>query len=176
MKQNKILLAVVSICIIIIFTFLIAWGNGRIGVSSNRIEEDARKSQKINENWKVAKDVTDEMGILMFYDTNVDKQVFSVYTTGDPLTYGYIFKSGGTLGIEKSQIQGFSYEGKGMALVSMNGKGIEAIKVKKGTEVETIQVVPNEPFAVIIPTYVEEVVGLYNSKGESIAIDNIRVN
>lgn len=167
-KKSLIIVSIVAIVVICVAIF----GNGAIGVSRNKLEKDAREGQKINENWLITKDVTDEMGALLFYDKELNKHTFSLYLNRDVFSYGYFFREGGSLSSVGSGVQGFSYQDKGMALLSMNTKNVAEIKMDNGQNVERIKIDPLEPFAIIIPSNIV-VVTLYNSNGESISIDNI---
>lgn len=96
----------------------------------------------------------------------------SIYLHRDGFYYGYVFYSGGSLATIRSGVQGFSYEGRGMALISMNVKEVAKIEVDSGDGIETITVDPLEPFAVIIPAN-SNIVSLYTSEGEEVLIDSI---
>lgn len=173
MKSNKMLLFVLSIIIILSLLYVSVWSHDIIGVAKNKIEEDARKSQKIDENWFVAKDVNDKMAGLLFYDEEISHHVFSIYLNRDNFSLGYMFQVGGSLFGDKAEIQGISYQGKGMVLLSLNGKGIKEIKIENGVEIQTIQLDPAKPFVVIIPPSDDGRVSLYDINGENIAIDTI---
>lgn len=169
MKSKK---SIIILFVVIILLLITTFVSNRCGVSKSKLEQDARKSQRISTDWLVVKDTTNEIGALLFYDKELNRHTFSIYLKRDGFYYGYFFYSGGSLGAIESGIQGFSYEGKGMALLSMNKKRIAKIEVESGKGVETITVDPFEPFAIIIPPN-SNIVSLYNSDGEEVAIDNI---
>ncbi|WP_066714503.1 hypothetical protein [Clostridium sp. Marseille-P299] len=169
-KKSYIVLLIIIILLILVTIFV----SERCGVSTSKLEQDARKSQRISADWLVAKDTTNEIGALLFYDKDLNSHTFSIYLKRDGFYYGYFFYSGGSLGAIESGIQGFSYEGKGMALFSMNEKKVAKIEVDSGEMVETITVNPFEPFSIIIPSYNNDnSISLYTSDGEEVAIDNI---
>ena len=156
----------------IVLAVIAAIGTGDVGVSQHRIEKDARQKQKIDENWLVAKDITDELGAMLFYDETSGSHVFSVYLKRGGLSWGYFFRDGGTLDSVSTGIQGFSYGEQGMALLSMNHERIEKIRMSRGQKIEMIEIDPEAPFAVVIPGDTSEV-ELLNSRGESVPIKNI---
>lgn len=172
MKTKKPIIILSILFIVVLYVTL--WSKGNIGVSKNRLEKNARESQKIDETWLVTKDVTDEMGALLFYNKGLNEHTFSVYLNRDGFSYGYFFREGGSLSSIGSGVQGFSYQDKGMALLSMNTKNVAEIKMDDGQNIEIIKIDPLEPFAIIIPHNID-VVQLYDSNGESISIDNISV-
>lgn len=175
MKSGKILISILSIIAILSLLFASAWGSGMIGVPKSKIEADARKSQQIDESWLDVKDINNKMAVLLFYDEEINDHVFSMYLNKDDFSLGYIFRAGGSLFGNKTEIQGISYQGAGMALLSLNGKGITEIKIDEGSETQTIEIDPVKPFVVIIPPSDNGAVALYNANGESIPIDNIHV-
>lgn len=170
MKSKKWLIALCSVAILLIYVTTL--GNGVVGVSQNKLEEDARKSQKINETWVISKDVTNEMAVMLFYDKELDDHTFSVYLNRNGFSYGYFFVNGGSLSSLDSGVQGFTYQDNGMALFSMNTKNIAEVKMESNQNVVSIKIDPLKPFTIIIPLSVDEV-SLYNSNGEIIPIDNI---
>ncbi|TCK92669.1 hypothetical protein EDC19_1822 [Natranaerovirga hydrolytica] len=170
MKTKKLIIALSILLVVVLYIGL--YSNGNMGVSRNRLEKDARKSQEIDATWLVTKDVTDKMGALLFYNKELNQHTFSVYLKRDGFSYGYFFGEGGSLSSSGSEVQGFSYQDKGMALISMNTKNVEEITLNDGQNIERIKINPLEPFAIIIPHNVD-VVQLYDSNGKSISIDNI---
>lgn len=115
------------------------------------------------------------MGAVLFYDSDLDNYTFSIYLNTNGFSYGYFFHEGGSLGAVDSGVQGFSYQGKGMALISMNKKNVSRIQIDNGEDIETIMIDPNKPFAIVIPSNNGSVT-LHNSNGEDVPIDNISVN
>jgi hypothetical protein len=61
-----------------------------------------------------------------------------------------------------------------MALLSMNYERIERIRISRGQKIEMIEIDPEAPFAIVIPGGTSEV-ELFNSRGESVPIDNISI-
>ena len=148
------------------------FAHGAIGVSKSNIEKDARQSQKINHDWLVTKDVTDEIAALLFYDAELEQHTFSVYLNREGVSYGCFFREGGSLGTIESAIQGFSYIDKGMALLSMNKKQVAEVKLYTGKQVETLDIDPLKPFVAIVPQGTD-MVSLLDSNGEEVAINVI---
>ena len=170
MKTKKSIIILSILLIGMLYAGL--WSNGSIGVSKNRLEKSARESQKIDETWLVTKDATGEMGALLFYNKGLNDYTFSVYVNRDGFSYGYFFRVGGSSSSIGSGVQGFSYQDKDMALISMNTKKVAEIKMDDGQNIKIIKIDPLKPFAIIIPHNVDKV-QLYDSNGKSISIDNI---
>lgn len=110
MKNNKYIFI---LSLVVILLLAVVFIRGAIGVSEDKIVQDARKNQKTNSNWLCAKDITHEVGALLFYDSDLENYTFSIYLSTNGFSYGYFFHEGGNLGSEESGIQGFSYQGKG---------------------------------------------------------------
>lgn len=76
-KRNLIGIAVVCLCFSLFFagSHFISWG-----VMKSNLESDARKSQKIDEGWKVVSQTTDKVSALLFYNENLSDCRYSIYT------------------------------------------------------------------------------------------------
>ena len=175
MKSSKVLITLLTTTVILFLLFILVCGKGMIGVHQSKLEADARKSQQIDESWLGIEDISDKMAVLLFYDEAINDHVFSIYLNKDDFSFGYKFREGGSLLGSKKEIQGISYQGVGMALLSLNGKEITEIKIDEGSKIQTIEVDFSKPFVAVIPPSDNGSVTLYNTNGESIPIDNIYV-
>ena len=172
MRRKEKSIAFIIIGIVVIFLILNA--SGVFGVPVDRLEQDARKSQKIDASWDVSKADNDEIGALLFYSKQADKFVFSIYLNRPGLSYGYFFRSGGAVGDIMDGVAEFSYDSNGTALISMNKPQIS--KIEFGNEkISTIEVDPLKPFAVTIPKNCDSF-AMYNINGEMIPVTNVFVN
>lgn len=158
----------------IVVVFLILNASGVFGVPVNRLEQDARRSQKIDASWDVSKADNDEIGALLFYNTQADNFIFSIYLNRPGLSYGYFFRSGGAVGDIMDGVVEFSYDNNGTALISMNKPQIS--KIEFGNEkISTIEVDPLKPFVVTIPKNCGSF-AMYDINGEVIPVTNVFVN
>lgn len=172
MKNKKDIIILSFILVLLLTAFFMGEA---MGVGESNIEKDARKNQKIDDTWLCTKDTTDELGVVLFYDSALDNHIFSIYINAVGFSYGYFFREGGSLGSVDSGIQGFSYQNKGMALLSMNKKRISKIEMNNGEKTETVTLDPLQPFAIVVPSNIGTVT-LYNSYDEEVPIDNISVS
>lgn len=144
--MKKILCVAVAL-IIIVFGFFFVRDN--IGVSAEKLEADARESQRINENWLVSKSVSDEIAVMVFYPESLDDHVFSVYAKSDSLSYGYFFKSGGSLYTDEG-VARFDFNNTS-AYYSVNKIGVSLIEVVYPDKTDTIEIDSGKPFAFALP-------------------------
>lgn len=168
MKKKETFSTIVGVAVILAFIYMAVLGSGIIGVSKNKIEKDARASQHIAEDDLVAKDVTEDLAALLFYDEEKQKHTFSLYVNRDGFSFGYFFVYGGSLCIYDEAIKGINKGEKGMALLSMNLKQVARIVV----DGESREVDSSKPFAVIVPARAGEI-RLFDSNGNELAIDQM---
>ena len=87
MKTKKYIM-IMSILILIFITLM---SQGNIGVSKYNMEKDARKSQKIQEDWLTAKYINDDFGAFLFYSKDLSEYTFSIYQNRSGFSFGYFF-------------------------------------------------------------------------------------
>lgn len=173
MKRKGSFNTIVFVAVVLAFLYMAVLGSGIIGVSKSNLEKEARASQQIAKNDLVAKDVTEDLAALLFYDEERKDHSFSLYVNRDGFSFGYFFCEGGSLSVIQRGIMGTAYKSesfgeKGMALLSMNEKQVARIVVDGVSR----EVDSNKPFACIVPNGANEV-HLFDSKGNEIAIDQI---
>lgn len=169
MKTEKISIFM-GILLIVLLAFLIIWQAGIFGVSRGRLEQDARESQRIDSDWEMAQGVNEELCAMLFYDDDKDEYTYSVYLTGDGISYGYFFREGGSgYSYIEEGVQGIIYEDKGIALMSLNEARVSKIVVDNNVTEETIEVDPSEPFAVVLPLNCGEIT-MYDSLGNIVTM------
>lgn len=140
-----------GIVLIILLAFLIVWQADILGVSANRLEQDARENQDIQSDWEMAQDVNDEMCAMLFYDEEKEECAYSIYLSRDGLAFGYFFRQGGSDAYMTDSVKGVVFEDKGIALLSMNEDGVCKIVADSDEAEKVISVDPREPFAVVLP-------------------------
>lgn len=157
--MKKVLCLALAV-VIIVFGFFFVRDN--IGVSAEKLEADARESQRINEDWLVSKSVSDEIAVMVFYPESLDDHVFSVYAKNDSLSYGYFFKAGGGLYMDET-VSEFCFNDT-YAYCSMNKIGISEIEVFYHERSEKIKIDSEKPFAFVLP-YGAVTARFYDSSG-----------
>jgi len=145
--KNIICGMLVLIAIITIFLL----NSDVFGVSAAQIEQDARVSQAIDNEWAVSKASNQKLCAMIFYNDAQDDYTVSIYINRIGFSFGYFFFYGGGAAGIMDGVHEFDYDIYGSALISMNKENISRIELDNGVEVTTISVDPEKPFAVVIP-------------------------
>lgn len=172
MEKKKRIIIFIAICIAALF--VIALSAGVFGVSAGNIEQDARKSQRINSSWAVSKATNDRLGAMIFYNETLDDYVYSIYVNREGFSFGYFFRHSGSGGIMDG-IHEFTYDTNGSALISMNKSKVAGITLDDGIHVTRIDIDPTKPFAAVIPVNCGYVT-LYDVNGNVVPITAIYLN
>lgn len=149
--MKKVYKYIIGIVLVLALVLLTLYNNGSIGVSETKIESDARRAHKINDNWQVSKSISYPIGVLLFYDTKSNDSTYSIYLNIKGFSYGYSFRSGGSGSKVDEGICEFNFDGYGRVLISMNKAKIERIEIDNGQEVKTITVDSEKPFTLALP-------------------------
>ncbi len=169
MKAEKITIFL-GVIIIILLAFLIISRAGIIGVSRGRLEQDARETQKVSGDWKMAQAVSEDICAMLFYDEEREQYKYSIYLTKEKMHYGYFFREGGSgypnIG---SSVQGIAFEHKGIVLMSLNKDKVSEIVTDNNGVEDRIQVDPLSPFAVILSIDCGEIT-MYDSSGQIVTL------
>lgn len=161
----KKLLCVAAVIIVGVFGFFFVRDN--IGVSTQKLEADARKLQQINEDWAVSKSCSDKIAAMLFYPESLDDHVFSVYAKDESLSFGYFFKAGGGIFTDDGVAE-FKFNNTA-AYVSMNKINISKIEVFYNDRTETIEIDSQKPFAFALPDGAIDA-NFYDSNGNRVKI------
>lgn len=157
----------VFVGIVSIITLLLYFNND-IGITKLNIEKDARNSQKISDDWQVAKDTTETMAAMLFYDESHKKHTFSIYVNRHGLTSGYFFRGGGATGVIAEGIAEFYINGYNeRAFISINKQQVSKVEINNGNYVQTIDLESTKPFAFILPVNIVSVT-IYDINGNII--------
>lgn len=159
MKAEKISMILGAVVIVFLAAAIVSKA-GIIGISRGRLEENARKTQDIDSSWRVAQDANDGLCAMLFYDADRENYKYSVYLAGENLSYGYFLRDGGIYPFVEEGVHGLIYEDRGIALLSPNEEEISRIVLSN----RTIDVNPDEPFAVVLPIDCGEI-ALYDRQG-----------
>lgn len=163
---------IIGIALVLVFALLALYSNGSIGVSQSKIESDARKSQKIDDNWQVSKFISYSIGALLFYNTESDDLTYSIYLNRKGFSFGYFFRNGGSRSDIKEGICEFSYCGYGRALLSMNKAKVKRIEIDNGQEIKTIDIDSEKPFTLVLPENCGSV-KIYDKNNNTIPITSL---
>ena len=161
------------ICILVASTVAIL--TGVFGIPSNNVEQDARKSQKIESTWKVSKSINSQLCAMIFYDDALNDYTYSIYLNRAGLSFGYFFRSGGSNNAIMDGIHEFTYDANGSALISMNKDKVAKIKLYDGKNMTTVNIDPAKPFAAVIPMNCGSVT-LYDVNGRVVPITVVEAN
>lgn len=147
---KKIHKFITMIIVLTILGIISLYTNGNIGVPKSRIESDARQSQKIDDSWEVAKSISNSLCAMVFYNEQCNDHTFSIYINRKGFSFGYIFRSGGSLSSIEESIYEFKLNGYGKALLSMNKVKAERIEIDNGQEIRKIDIDSEKPFTIIL--------------------------
>ncbi len=149
-KKNIILLT----ALILLFAG-IGFVNSNIGVSGEKIEADARKSQKVPEHYDSVGEVSENVGAYLFYPEDRTDHTFSIYLNRPGFSFGYFFRLGGSTTLESDYIARFTCpmypEINEVIYLSLNKAGAVRMEVDDGHSVKTTEI-NGEPFVFILPT------------------------
>lgn len=146
MKAEKISLCI-GLVVIVLLAFVIVWKADIVGVSAGGVEQNARVSQDIEEDWEVAQASNEDICAMLFYDKEETTCIYSVYLSKEGMSYGYFFNQGGEDAYITENVKALIFEGRGIAVMSMNVDGVSEIV----TDSQTIQVDSEKPFVVLLP-------------------------
>lgn len=162
-KAVKIIFA--ALLVILAFGIFLSFNND-IGIPKAMIENDARSSQKINDDWKVEEAISNTMAAFIFYPDNKADHTFSVYVNRSGLSFGYFFRGGGDITETEKYIAEFTVEGNNeRAFISMNEQKVERLEIDDGNSVQIIEIDNNKPFAIILPVNAGNIV-FYDVNGD----------
>ncbi len=131
------------------------------GISKVAVEDDARKSQYIDNSWKVSKSSSEDMVAMLFYPEDMGDYTYSMYVNRDN-SRGYFFRAGGSGNY--SIVKGVAVVGfediNSVAYISMNNPKITKMKL----EDKEIDINPSKPFVFVLPSSENPI--FYNKDGE----------
>lgn len=136
-------------CLLVIAAAAIVSGGISFGISGEKLEQDARKSQKVPSSWPVSIECKDNLAALLFYDEAGGDHIFSIYAVHPGISFGYFYRAGGNADAEG--VNAWDYGENGVALISMNRPRIARMEVDNGKELRTYQIDPERPFARVLP-------------------------
>lgn len=157
------------VCTALIFAVLIGgfavWNN--TGVYKNNIEQDARSSQNIDDDWIVLQNSSDEIYAMLFYPNEKDDHTFSIYINRKGFSFGYYFASGGSSWGVSGMVRKYDFEYADIDDVVYISNNQEKATSYQLTDGERIIITPlngEEPFVIIESGDWE--ISFYNDNGE----------
>ena len=148
-KIGAVVLGVILVCILCYAALVF---DNDIGVQSSGLEADLRSSQGIKEDWLLTGTASDEMAAYIAYPEDRSDHTFSFYVNRPGLSFGYFFRSGGSLSEVGKYIAEFTMEGyHERAFISMNRQNAARLEVDDGTSVQVTELDSDQPFAIILP-------------------------
>jgi hypothetical protein len=166
-RKTKMIMIGIAICVVLALVFVFL--TGVIGVSANNLEDDARKSHKIDSAWDMNGSSNDGIAAFIFFNDTHDHHTFSIYLTRAGLSFGYFFREGGSSSIILNGILMFTYGENGSAIVSMNKNRAAKIVYGDSNDATEILVDPAKPFAAVVPANCGSI-ALYSADGIEIPI------
>jgi hypothetical protein len=140
---------IAAVLLLILLVFCLLYSSNRLGLPASWIEQRARSSQKIAEDWLVSDDASDSMAALIFYPEDGDDHVFSIYVNRSGVSFGYFFCGGGSLG---DALMEYTVEGiSDRAFLSQNKQHVARLEIDDGSTVEVREIDPEKPFALVLP-------------------------
>ena len=122
---------------------------GGTGPWRDHIQDDARKSQRIEEAWLAEEGGGEELTALVFYPEDRSRSVFSIYRKDRMPLFGWHFRAGGGVPALDEGVAEFTAEGfHERAYVSLNPLGACRAELGNG---ETVALDPERPFAIVVP-------------------------
>lgn len=167
-KTEKILILSGGL-LILLLAFLIIRQSGIFGVARSSLEQNARKTQQIDNSWKLCRDMNENLCAMLFYDEATDDCVYSIYLTKGGLSYGYFFRDGGYNPYIQDSVHAIVYEDRGVALLSLNEDEVSKIVINNAVDERIIDVDPQEPFVVVLPINCGEIT-MYDSLGNIVTL------
>ena len=152
----------------VIIIIWVLYFNNDIGIAKSNIEEDARKSQKVSDDWEVVKYTTETMSAMLFYDESHKNHILSIYVNRKRIPFGYFFRGGGATGAIAEGVAQFYINGyKEQAFISMNRQKISKVEINNSNSIQTIAIESAKPFAFILPVNIGSVT-MYDINGNII--------
>lgn len=151
MRKRTLGLFVLGLAVLILI-LLCGTAKYWLGVSKDNIESSAREFQGVSEDWKVTQETTNTISAMLFYSDDRANFSYSIYLNKPGFSFGYFFRTGGTISEIENGIVAISFEGySDIVYLSMNKAEVNSILVDDGSEIKTIETDITVPFVVILP-------------------------
>ena len=150
------------------FTLLILiflYNNSAIGTYKTNVEKDARVSQRIPDDWQVAKAETKRISSMLFYEDSEEKYIISIYVNNQGFSFGYFFRYGAA-GENVNDALVLKMKGFDEKIyMSMNKQQIAKIEINTSNGVEIKDIDNSKPFTIILPAN-SEILKMYDINGD----------
>lgn len=146
--KTILFLALLTVLLFVGFLYI----NNDIGIRDSKIENDILSSQKIEADWHITGEVSDSMAAYISYPEDLSDHTFSVYVNHPGLSFGYFFRSGGSLSTLDTAIEGFTLDRNNeRAFISMNRQKVNRVVLDDGNAPKVIEIDSDKPFAMVLP-------------------------
>lgn len=150
--RKRILRVFIGGVALLILILLVRTAKYWVGVSKDNIETNARQFQGISEDWITTQETTDTISAMLFYSNDCANFAYSIYHNKPGFSFGYFFRTGGTISEIENGIVAISFEGySDIVYLSMNKAEVSSISIDDGSKIETIKTDITAPFVVILP-------------------------
>ncbi|MBQ8815159.1 MAG: hypothetical protein IJZ85_11780 [Lachnospiraceae bacterium] len=192
-KSKYTLFERMILCILLLIpvVFLILYIAGNMGVARKKVEKDARDAHRIEADWQVAKDGSDRIEAMIFYDEKKTDYTMSIYVRKDRLSvredglplfdkakigiaesildnYGFFFRMGGGLLNWNEEITEIKVADYGYVIASMNDIGVASLEIYDNGEERVIEVDSGEPFIAAVTENAS--IRFYDAEGQLLEV------
>ena len=145
------------------------------------LKEDIRSSQSAKDTWIMEGDISDTMAAYISFSKDKSDYIYSVYVKHQGLSFGYFFRSGGSINAIEEAIAECMVEGKNKrAFISMNRQRAERLEMDDNNSIQVIDIDSDKTFAIVLPadsgaiTYDREWNSLMYDKWKEKMVESIR--
>lgn len=172
--MNRTFKFICIFCCIVLIIITCSYFSQHIGISKQNIENDARLSVKVPDDWQVSSDVTERLSAMIFYDDTFNDCKFAIYEDFDYFSYGYFFRYGGSMKPIREGIGEFYIDSVDeYVYISMNKQQVNKVEYKDNNVIKNIEIDATKPFVFILPSNTN-LEGIYDIQGN--IVDNILKN
>ena len=162
MKNIGKYLGVLAGFMLLILIFL--YNNSAIGTYKTNVE-NARVSQRIPDDWQVAKAETKRISSMLFYEDSEEKYIISIYVNNQGFSFGYFFRYGAA-GENVNDALVLKMKGFDEKIyMSLNKQQIAKIEINTSNGVEIKDIDNSKPFTIILSAN-SEILKMYDINGD----------
>lgn len=148
--EKNVLKKIFLIFIVAALAVLLLYGD--IGIPAWRLKSDIRSSQAIPKDWIVDGSVSDSMAAYLSYPDGGGDCTFSVYVNEPGLSFGYLFRAGGSFPTHATTVIAFMQkECEERAFASMNRQKVAKVKIESMDFAEVREIDSRKPFVMVLP-------------------------
>lgn len=149
--KKRLAFLFIAVMIALLLIILIPLQN-IFGLHRSRLEDDARKSSRDYTGWNSIISTDEDIAVVLLYDVKSKINEYSVYTKHKGFSFGFFFRHGGMTDISADSLQRLKFDDNGSVIISMNSSHISRLTIDNGIEPKQIDIDPNMPFAIALPS------------------------